>query len=242
MQKSENNNSRNFIIGIVAVLAIVLLMNNFNKMSGAVTYSPDAIRYGNCVLNEDCNLKTGDVTYLNSVKIVIGTIGARGDIKIGVDEKVITIAKGEEVSIKGLKITNKVVYYDWKNSKNNYVVLLVSKEGGLLNEVTYEGVLDMLRGCSYEQVDLNEYPISCKEKCSKNGNVALDSFVFGRYRMKENNVLSESYSLYFVNTFGLTEKEWSDIGDVIMELVEENLNGVSNSGDISLVCQCCSPP
>ena len=110
-----------------------------------------------------------------------------------------------------------------------------------LEEVTYAGVLEMLSSCTYDVVKLTEYPISCQEKCAKTGKVAIASFVIGRYRTKDDKVLSDSYSSYFMNTLDPTY-EWSDIGFLIEELIEENLNGVSNSGDMNLVCQCCSAP
>ena len=109
------------------------------------------------------------------------------------------------------------------------------------SEVTYMGVLEMLKKCTYNEVELSEYPISCSKKCAIEDKVALSSFVVGQYRTKQNNILAESYSSYFVNVFD-TQKEWSGIGSVIQELIEENLKGVANSGDVSLICQCCSAP
>ena len=96
----------------------------------------------------------------------------------------------------------------------------------------------MLNSCTYDNVELTEYPISCEEKCAKKGKIAINSFVVGQYRTKDNNVPAESYSSYFVNTFDIKYK-WSDIGQIIEELIEENLKGVANSGDVSLMCQCC---
>jgi len=156
----------------------------------------------------------------------------------GIGESIVLSGTSSVTSSK--KSNVKVTVFDINPTKKEADIGLAYYDSLVSSEpVNYRRILDMLKSCTYDKVWLNEYPISCDEKCEKKGKIAVNSFVVGRYRMKEDNIPSESYSLYFANMFE-TNRKWSDIGSVIEELVEENLNGVSNSGDIALMCHCCS--
>ena len=153
--------SKIFLIAIVAILALILLVNNFSGMIAANVGSRIIKR---CNLNEDCNLQEGNIADLDGKQVELGAVMPDDAIMVSVDgDRLIVIQKGETEIINGLEITNKFVYYKYR-SKNNYAILFIILYQE--KELNYKGILEMLQNCDNYLAHIGK---SCKDECNSIG-------------------------------------------------------------------------